>query len=73
MQQFIKNFVREPDGAWRYIAHATLQTSSGRVQVTPGSRFAPGTVFIGVDLAGWLDHQAAGVKAGPGSADRSEP
>lgn len=59
MQEFIKRFTRDPDGAWICIAPATLETTAGRVQVTPGSRFMPGTVFMGVDVAAWLDMQAS--------------
>jgi hypothetical protein len=59
MKEFIKQFTRDPDGAWRCIGPATLETDSGRIQVTAGSRFAPGTVFMGVDVAAWLDTQAS--------------
>jgi hypothetical protein len=27
----------------------------GRIQVTEGSRFYPGTVFMEFDIAGWLE------------------
>lgn len=59
MQEFIKVFARDPDGAWVCISPATLETASGRIQVTAGSRFAPGTIFMGVDMAAWLDTQAS--------------
>jgi hypothetical protein len=29
----------------------------GRIQVTPGTSFAAGTIFMGVDVAAWLDEQ----------------
>lgn len=32
---------------------------NGRIQVTPGSRFYPGTIFMGFDLAAWLDEELA--------------
>jgi len=59
MQNFIKNFVRDSSGAWRCIAPADVQLSSGRVQVTPGSVFVRGTRFMNVDLALLLDEQSA--------------
>ena len=59
MQDFIQHFVREPDGAWQCISPATLEMSSGRIQVTPGSRFTRGTIFMGIEIAAWLDMQAA--------------
>jgi hypothetical protein len=37
------------------VSPATLAGPTGRVQVTEGSRFYPGTVFMGFDLARWLD------------------
>jgi hypothetical protein len=59
MEPFIQHFVRDTDGAWQCISPATLVTPSGRIQVTPGSRFMPGTVFMGFDVAAWLDMHAA--------------
>jgi hypothetical protein len=59
MQEFIRHFVREPDGAWQCVSPATLETATGRIQVTPGSRFTRGTIFMGVEIAAWLDMQAA--------------
>ena len=57
MQNFIKSFVREPDGVWVCVAPAELETVKGRVQVTPGMRFAPGTLFMGIDLVGMLEDE----------------
>jgi hypothetical protein len=51
---FVKHFCRNADGSWTCTSAATLVTARGRVQVTEGSRFYPGTVFMGVDLAEWL-------------------
>ena len=59
MENFIKCFVRDSFGAWRCIAPADLQTPQGRVQVTPGSVFTPGTRFMNVDLAALLDEADA--------------
>ena len=57
MHNFIKNFVREPDGSWRCIAPAEISTVMGRIQVTEGSRFAPGTIFMAVDIADMLERE----------------
>jgi hypothetical protein len=57
VKDFIKHFVREPDGAWRCVSGGEVYTPHGRIQVTAGSRFAPGTTFMGVDLAKWLEEQ----------------
>ena len=57
MREFIKHFERDPDGAWVCKSGAELLTPSGRIQVTQGARFTPGTSFMGVDLARWLDEE----------------
>lgn len=59
MEQFIKHFRREGDGAWICIEPAELNLPQGRVQVTPGSRFTRGTKFMNVELAALLDEQYA--------------
>ena len=56
MKQFIRHFSRESYG-WRCIEPATLDLPSGRVQVTPGSVFVRGTIFMNVDLAKLLDEE----------------
>lgn len=58
MDTFIKAFRRNADGSWTCIKAATLQGPSGRIQVTEGSTFFPGTVFMGIELAVWLDEQS---------------
>jgi hypothetical protein len=55
MQDFHRAFNRNPDGSWTCIAPATLTHPGGRIQVTEGSRFYPGTAFMGVDIARWLE------------------
>lgn len=35
----------------------TFNGPSGRIQVTPGSRFYRGTMFMGFDVAAWLDKE----------------
>jgi hypothetical protein len=56
LADFIKAFVRGSDGSWKCVAPATWE-GPPRVQVTPGTRFTRGTVFMGVDLAKLLDEQ----------------
>ena len=56
MRNFIKHFVREPNG-WRCIESATLDLPGGRVQVTPGSVLVRGTIFMNIDLAKMLDEE----------------
>jgi hypothetical protein len=41
-----------------HCAHVVQGPHHGRIEVTPGSVFTPGTIFMGVDLAAWLDKQA---------------
>lgn len=54
---FIRHFCRNADGSWACVSHATLECPKGRIQVTEGSRFFPGTEFMGFDLVKWLDDQ----------------
>jgi hypothetical protein len=57
MQNFIKHFSREGCGVWVCIEPATVDLPSGRIQVTPGSRFTRGTMFMGVELAKLLEEE----------------
>jgi hypothetical protein len=57
MEVFLRSFARNPDGSWTCIAPATLVHPQGRIQVTQGTRFFPGTSFMGIDLAAWLETQ----------------
>ena len=59
MGAFIRSFRRNADGSWTCVAPATLIHPGGRIQVTEGTCFQPGTIFMGVDVAAWLDAQAA--------------
>ena len=60
MDEFASHFCRNGDGSWTCVAPATLNSPKGRIQVTAGSRFYPGTMFMGFDLAAWLDERLAG-------------
>jgi hypothetical protein len=57
MQDFIRHFVREPDGAWRCIASCEIHHMLGRIQVAEGSRFKPGTIFMAVDIVQLLERE----------------
>jgi hypothetical protein len=57
LHELMRCFTRDADGAWTCIAPCTLEHPKGRIQVAPGARFTPGTIFMGVDLARWLDEQ----------------
>jgi hypothetical protein len=58
MEKLSETFRRNSDGSWTCIALASLNGPDGRIQVTPGTTFAPGTIFMGVELVAWLDAQA---------------
>jgi hypothetical protein len=60
MNDYFNSFRRNELGMWTCVAPITIDHPNGRIQVTPGSTFSPGTVFMGVDLAGWLDSQTRG-------------
>lgn len=55
MTNFLKGFRRNDDGSWTCVAKASYSGHDGTIQVTPGTTFAPGTTFLGVDLVGWLE------------------
>ena len=52
---FVTHFCRNADGSWTCTSPATLDGPNGRIQVAVGSRFYPGTIFMGFDLAKWLE------------------
>jgi hypothetical protein len=54
-REILMFFRRKGDGSWTCVAPATIQHPKGRITVTPDSRFMPGTVFLDVDLAAYLD------------------
>jgi hypothetical protein len=56
--EILKAFTRNPDGSWTCVTAVTIDHPRGRIEVTPGTRVAPNTVFMGVDLAAWLEEQA---------------
>jgi hypothetical protein len=59
VENLCRAFVRNADGSWTCVANATLFHPLGRIQVTEGTVFFPGTTFMGVDLAEWLSAACA--------------
>jgi hypothetical protein len=59
MNELLRAFRREANGTWVCVEPATFDGPNGRVQVTPGTAFTPGSMFMGADLAKWLDEQLA--------------
>jgi hypothetical protein len=57
VKNFIKHFRRREDGGWECMSSADLTAPNGRIQVTQGSIFMPGTIFMGIDLAKLLDEE----------------
>jgi hypothetical protein len=57
METFIKAFRPQPDGSWLCIAPAEFNGPNGRIQVTAGRCFQRGDIFMGADLAAWLEER----------------
>jgi hypothetical protein len=56
MDDLLRRFVREPDGAWRCVEAAEIFLPGGRrVQFAIGARFARGNHYMGVEVAVLLD------------------
>jgi hypothetical protein len=55
VSDFFNSFRRDADGSWTCVSDVTVDHPSGRIQVSAGRKFFPGTLFMGVDLAKWLD------------------
>jgi hypothetical protein len=58
MENFIDAFKRNADGSWSCIRDVTLNGPSGRIQVLAGTTFHRGKIFMGVDLASFLETQS---------------
>ena len=57
MERAIRHFKRERDGGWICVSHVEIATTLGRVEVAAGSRFAPGTNYMGVDIVELLEEE----------------
>src|SRR5688572_31202486 len=67
VRYFAKHFETQADGSWLCISPAELVTPRGRLYVAAGTRFAPGTSFMGVDIVAWLEAETRSI---PGISDR---
>ena len=50
-------FQRNADGSWTCLKPTTLEGPNGRIQVSEGSTYRRGMLFMGIELAKWLDEQ----------------
>jgi hypothetical protein len=50
-------FWRNEDGSWICIDPVTIDHPQGRIQIAPGTLLLPGEIFMGVDVAAWLEEQ----------------
>ena len=57
--EVLKAFEREGEDRWICIAPVTLEHPVGRILFTRGATFRRGAMFMGVDVAAWLDEQSA--------------
>ena len=57
MDTFIKHFIRGQADWWECVSAAEFDGPQGLIQVRPGARFFPDTLFMGVDIAKVLDAQ----------------
>ncbi len=58
MENAFDAFKRNPDGSWTCVRNVTLEGPGGRLQVTAGASFYRGMVYMGVDLASYLEANA---------------
>jgi hypothetical protein len=59
VQSLARAFQRNADGSWTCVEPATLNGPSGRIQVPIGATYHRGMMFMGIELAKWLDEQFA--------------
>jgi len=55
VSEFFNSFRRDEDGTWTCVSDVTVDHPRGRIQVSAGSKFRSGILFMDVDLATWLD------------------
>jgi hypothetical protein len=58
MDPLFDAFRRNPDGSWVCVRSVTFDGPGGRMQVAAGSTFCRGRLFMGVDLARYLEAHA---------------
>jgi len=54
----IGTFRRNRDGSWTCVAPVSFDGPIGRIKLSPGSSFARGALYKGVDIAAFLNIQA---------------
>ena len=69
MESPLHAFRRNEDGSWTCVTAVTFDGPGGRIQVAAGATFQPGTSFMGLDIAHFLDAQRR--KGGFSSPERS--
>lgn len=57
VEKLAKAFQRNADGSWTCVQPMTLEGPNGRIQVPEGVHLKRGMLFMGVELAKWLDQQ----------------
>jgi hypothetical protein len=57
--EFLNRFQRSPNGVWACTNPINVNGPNGLVVIGQGTRFGPGTLFLGLDLARELDQMAA--------------
>jgi hypothetical protein len=60
-------FYRNEDGSWICIDPVTIEHPNGRVQIASGTILIPGILYMGIDLAIWLDEQIRKLAPSPNS------
>jgi hypothetical protein len=70
MKDFINKFERQSDGSWVCVSFAEITTVMGRIQVTEGTRFMPGTVFMAVDIVRLLEQEGESKDHGKPAPER---
>jgi hypothetical protein len=60
-------FYRNEDGSWICIDPVTIEHPKGRVQIASGTTLIPGILYMGIDLANWLDEEIRKLAAPPTS------
>lgn len=48
-------FMKNPDGTWTCIKETMIFGYGGIIPITPGLNFTEGVIWMGVDLAAWLN------------------
>ncbi len=55
MNEICQSFRKNADGSWTSIGSVTINGPNGSIQIGPGMTFQRGVLFMGLDLAAWLD------------------